>query len=82
MVMINKEWQHVKTLVDGEPYNIWGRNIWSYPWQRTEEKVTVKDPHYGQTHTMDVYQIIENDLIIEFAAGEFSKCVWGIYRKE
>jgi len=77
-----ENWKHSKTIVDGEKYEISGVNIWSYPWIDTGEKIKLKDPLYSQNFTFNVYRIENGEINIEFAAGEFSNCVWGIYEKE
>jgi hypothetical protein len=72
-------WKFLTSVIDGAPYPIQGLNIWEYNWINTRQYITVKDPIYGQTHTMTVYQIITGTQTITFAAGEFSNLVWGIY---
>lgn len=60
---------------------IYGINIWDFKWEETGEKIRVKDPVYGQFYSFDVCKI-HNNLDVLFVAGEFSNCVYGIYRQE
>lgn len=76
---MNSVWKYVKTIVDGEIYEIQGLNIWDFDWQDTGERVTVKHPLYNQEHVLTVFEFSYNGSAIKFAAGEFSNCVWGIY---
>lgn len=75
-------WKHIKTLTDGEKYEISGINIWQHDWIDTGEKICLKDPLYSQNYIFNVYRIENTKNNIEFAAGEFSNCIWGIYQKE
>jgi hypothetical protein len=74
-------WRYDETVYEGEEYKINGINIWDFKWEETGEKIRVKDPVYGQFYSFDVYKI-QNNLDVLFAAGEFSNCVYGIYRRE
>lgn len=74
-----QKWEHIKTIIDGELFNINGCNIWDFQWNDTGERIQIKDPHYGQAFTFSVYQITCGQTTVRFAAGEFSNCVWGIY---
>jgi hypothetical protein len=76
------KWEHLKTLVDGERFEINGCNIWESEWKDTGEQIRIKDPLYGRVFTFTVYQIINEQTTVKFAAGEFSNCVWGIYLKK
>mgnify|MGYP000554306179 CR=1 FL=1 len=58
-----------------------GINIWSLKWNTEYEKIIVKDPLYGALKTFNKYWIKNDNEIIEFVAGEFSNCIWGIYLK-
>jgi hypothetical protein len=75
-------WEHIKTIVDGEQFDINGLNIWDSDWKDTGERIQVKDPLYGQDFTFSVYEIIKGQTTAKFATGEFSNCVWGIYLKK
>lgn len=79
---MNKNWKHIKTIIDSEPYEIKGLNIWDFEWERTGESIKIKDPNYGQDYTFNVYQISHKSEVIRFSAGEFSNCVWGIYLEQ
>lgn len=76
---MNIDWKHIKTVVDGDEFQIRGLNIWEHEWERTGQKIDVKDPLYGQDYILDIYKIENKDSTVKFAAGEFSNCVWGIY---
>jgi hypothetical protein len=78
---MENKWVHIKTILDGENFNIQGLNIWDFRWADTGQRIVVKDPLYNQEYTMNVYEIQNVDTKIIFAAGEFSNCVWGIYQK-
>ena len=76
---IEHKWGHVKTIVDGERFEIHGLNIWDHNWEDTRERIQINDPLYGRSFTLAVHKITAGKTIIKFAAGEFSNCVWGIY---
>lgn len=77
--MTNTNWQHIRTLTDGEPFEINGLSIWNCEWKGTGEHIQIKDPLYGQDYSYAVYEITNGQTSVTFAAGEFSNCVWGIY---
>ena len=79
---MSKKWNHQKTIVDGDKFEINGLNIWDYKWAITGEKISVKDPLYGKQYAFNVFEIENKNKKISFAAGEFSNCVWGIYQME
>lgn len=45
-------------------------------------EIEVLDPLYKQPHKMWVYRVLIGEEEHEFAAGEFSNCVWGFYTRE
>lgn len=73
-----KTWQHETTGVDGDTI-LFGVNIFDYKWERTDNSVKVCDPLHRQDYVVPVYKAIINEQEYEFAAGEFSNCVWGFY---
>lgn len=75
------EWQHAVTGVDGN-VTLFGVNIFEYKWESMGETIEVLDPLYQQPHTMWVYKVLIGEEDHEFAAGEFSNCVWGFYTRE
>ena len=79
---MSSEWIHIKTIIDNEHFEINGINIWNYDWKDTHERIQLKHPTFYQNYTFIIYNININDICIEFAAGEFSNCVWGIYQKQ
>ena len=78
---MNAIWKHIKTVIDGDRFEINGLNIWDYAWVETGEKINIKDPLYVQNYTMSIFEIHKENITIRFAAGEFSNCVWGIYQE-
>ncbi len=76
---MNENWTHLKTIADGDPFEINGLNIWDFKWQDTRQSIKIKDPNYGQDYVFGIYEITNDKKTIRFAAGEFSNCVWGIY---
>ena len=67
------------TVPDGVKFKIKGLNIWTHQWKSTGEKIDVLDPLYGRNHKIEVFEIYKDNMIVKFAAGEFSNCMWGIY---
>ncbi|MDF2457480.1 MAG: hypothetical protein K0R51_3473 [Cytophagaceae bacterium] len=76
-----KNWKHTKTILDGEYYEISGVNIWNHTWINTGNQIKIKDPIYNQDYTFTIYKTSDGQTTIEFAAGEFSNNVWGIYER-
>jgi len=76
-----KTWQHEITGFDGNA-KLFGVNIFDYKWERTGQCVAVKDPLYGQDYRFPIYKVIIENQEFEFAAGEFSNCVYGFYIKK
>ena len=74
-------WTPIKTITDGEKYEINGINIWNHKWIDTEKKINLKDPLYGKKHNFDIYRIENSNVNIEFAVCEFSNCILGISEK-
>lgn len=74
----SKTWQHKITGVDGD-CQLFGVNIFNYKWNSTGNKAKVKDPLYGQDYTFLIYSVIIDEEEHEFAAGEFSNCIWGFF---
>ncbi len=72
-----KTWQHEKTGVDGNTI-LFGVNIFNYEWESTGKRVKVRDTH-GEERNFTVYTVTIDGRQYEFAAGEFSACVWGFY---
>ncbi|MFC5528329.1 hypothetical protein [Cohnella yongneupensis] len=56
-------------------------DIFKHKWINTKETVKVKDPLYNQTFNFSIWNVIVDERTIEFAAGEFSNNVFGIYTK-
>ena len=76
----NQEWKFSGICVGNDKFEIDGVRIWSHEWRPIRNVIAyVKDPSYGQDFTFQVYTVEENGVRVEFAAGEFSNNVWGIY---
>ncbi|MDD5270938.1 MAG: hypothetical protein PHE80_07115 [Candidatus Omnitrophica bacterium] len=76
----NCKWEFLGTSVDSTSFMINGIDVWKHKWKKASEpKAEVKDPLYKQDFSFEVYEIEDGDKRIEFAAGEFSNCVWGFY---
>lgn len=56
-----------------------GVDVFKEHWNRTNRKVKVKDPRYGQSYTFDVYYVHVENRDVYFASGEFSASVFGFY---
>ncbi len=78
---MKEDWQFYTSVIDGEELRINGLNIWAYPWKDLRQYLNVKDPIYGQDHVMGIYEVSDGQITVQFAAGEFSNMVWGIYLK-
>lgn len=76
-----KTWQHEVTGFDGNT-TLFGVNIFDYEWKSTGEKIDVEDPLYGQKYRFPIYKVFIDEQECEFAAGEFSNCVYGFYVKK
>ena len=72
---------HIATLSDGESLRIKGMNIWKHKWKNTGQQIDIKDPLYNQAYSFEVYTISILFWKAEFAAGEFSNGIYGIYIK-
>lgn len=74
----SKTWQHEITGSDGNVI-LFGVNIFDHEWKNTHKSANVRDPLYGQEYKFPIYTVVINGQEQEFAAGEFSNCVWGFY---
>lgn len=74
-----ENWKFYRTVIDGEHLLINGLNIWDFKWENLNNTISVKDPLYGEPQTLSTYQITSDNTTVQFAAGEFSNLVWGIY---
>jgi hypothetical protein len=72
-------WVYYQSVTYGEELLISGLNIWDHEWKNTRLWITVKDPVYQQSHTMNIYEIYCRGNNYYFPAGEFSNQVWGFY---
>jgi len=77
---MKKEWKFVGISHDYDKFKIDGISIWSHNWQPLPSQFAkVKDPSYSQDFEFQVYAIEADNKRIEFAIGEFSSNVWGVY---
>ena len=72
------DWQYVTSGVEGD-VTLFGVNIFDYKWESTGKRAKVKDPSYKQDFVFNVYKVTIDGTEHEFAAGEFSNCVYGFY---
>jgi hypothetical protein len=75
------EWRSVGIVVEGQPINVGGVNLWKLEWQRVgQESVELPHPSYpNQLHRMSIYQVQSGGKAITFAAGELSPNVYGFF---
>lgn len=78
---ITPGWTFVGIVSDGYPIKLCGVNPWKFKWRDLDRQpIVVAHPQYpSQRHTMFRWEIVDGKKTIEFAAGEFSNCVWGFY---
>jgi hypothetical protein len=75
-------WRYVGCGVEGQRFLIEGVDVSNHEWRPTDEpSVEVDDPHYKRQHNFDVWEVESDGRRIRFAAGEFSNCIWGYYRR-
>ncbi|MCD7992726.1 MAG: hypothetical protein LUK37_13510 [Clostridia bacterium] len=77
-ILKEKTWQFEKSGADGN-VQLFGVNIFDYHWETTGKRAAVTDPLYGQEFIFNIYTVVIGGDKKEFAAGEFSNCVWGFY---
>lgn len=83
------DWVFVGSCAAGELFKLQSLNVWDHEWQPVQRwpdddiglRAEVRDPLYRQVFHFHVYRILCGDLVVEFAAGEFSNCVWGFYQR-
>ena len=73
-----QDWQFVTSGVDGNA-TLFGVNIFDYKWEMTGRKAMVVDPAYHRDFVFEVYKVTIDGTEHEFAAGEFSNCIYGFY---
>jgi hypothetical protein len=79
--MLLMEWKYIG-VTSNDSFVINGADIFQEDWVNAGITVKVKDPNYGEIHTLTVWSITVGGNEITFAAGEFSNNVWGIYAKD
>jgi hypothetical protein len=76
------DWRYVGHCVDGQRFLVEGVDVSDHAWRHTDEPdVEVEDPAYHRPFRFDVWELETDGRRIRFAAGEFSNCVWGFYRR-
>ena len=58
---------------------LFGVNIFDYGWKPTGRMAEVRDPLHGDRFCFSIYEVEIGKIRYEFAAGEFSNCIWGFY---
>lgn len=77
-ILQRKSWKFETAGPDGL-VTLFGVNIFAQHWQSTGESVDVLDPLYHQKHWARIYKTRIGGHTYEFAAAEFSNCMWGFY---
>jgi hypothetical protein len=74
-------WRLVHIGFEGDAVEIDGLNPWAAgAWGASLGRIVVAHPSYpAQRHDMDRYRAAGPAGSVEFAAGEFSNGVWGLY---
>jgi hypothetical protein len=73
-------WEFIGISHDNDKFKLDGIAIWSHKWQPLSGQLAqVKDLSHGQDFEFQVYVIEYEGKQIEFATGEFSSNVWGVY---
>jgi hypothetical protein len=75
------KWIPAGVVTEGTPITIGGLNPWDFEWRQVQdEAVELPHPSYSnQRHRLWVYEVINGDHRVRFAAGELSANVWGFY---
>ena len=73
-------WEYLGRSVEGDGFEIDGVQVWSHEWIDERRRVGVLDPYYGESHLAYVYEIVEGNKRICFAADERSPLVYAFYR--
>ena len=75
-------WRYVGHCVEGQQFLIDGADVSDHKWHATDEPaIEVEDPHDRRPYSFKIWELDVNGRRIRFAAGEFSNCVWGFYRR-
>ena len=74
-------WKFEKSGFEGN-CELFGVNIFHYPWHNQNKKVEVIDPLYHKKHWFDTYTVHIEGKTALFAAGEFSNGVYGFYLQD
>ena len=73
-----KSWKYETSGADGN-VKLFGVNIFDCEWHNTGMKTKVRDPLYGQKFVFPIYSVVIDNKEHQFAAGEFSNCVYGFF---
>jgi len=75
-------WRYVGCCVEGQQFLIDGVDVSNYKWTPTNEPgIEVEDPLNHQPYSFNIWELEADGRRIRFAAGEFSNCNWGFYRR-
>lgn len=79
--MIGERWEPVGVVTEGDPVVLDGVNIWNVEWTAVGSgSVEVRHPSYpSQVHRVGRYELAGASGVVEFAAGELSANVWGVF---
>jgi len=76
-------WRFLGSCVDSSKFTIRGIDVWKHKWVPIRGRgAVVTDPIYKVEKTFQIFEIKGPAETIQFAAGEFSNCVWGFYQEE
>ena len=77
------DWIYVNGGRELTPVMVDGLDVWKHDWTPlASDRVSVKDPLYGQDFQFLIYTITDGRRTVTFAAGEFSNGMWGFFQPE
>jgi hypothetical protein len=75
-------WRYVGRCVEGQQFLIDGVDVSDRKWRSTSEPdIEVEDPLCHQPYNFNIWEVESDGRLVRFAAGEFSNCIWGFYRR-
>ncbi|MCG7282008.1 hypothetical protein MHJ94_11985 [Chryseobacterium taklimakanense] len=73
--------EYITTITESESFIFEGASV--YIWDKfssiTDEKIEVTDPIYNQKYLFNIWKICLMDKLTNFAIGEFSNSIYGVY---
>lgn len=80
---ISPGWRFLHIGFEGDGVEVNGVRLWESQWVSTGGRITVAHPQYpNQRHVMTTYRTDGTETAVNFAAGEFSNSVWGVFVPE